>query len=69
MKEVTFKNAIAVPIIGQEVVCPDGLGRIADIILQPANSYSIVVHTYIKNRACAWDSENVKLVQVLGVQQ
>lgn len=55
-------------IIGQEAVCPDGLGRVA--------AYSdkfpfrwIQVDTYINNRSYKWAPENVRLVPVITVAQ
>lgn len=46
-------------VIGQEAVCPDGLGRVAD-----KNDYRIRVDTYIKNRGCWWAYGNVELVEI-----
>ena len=51
-------------IIGQECVCPDGLGKVAEIINGVTGSYSIKVDTYIDNRSCHWASHNVKLVKL-----
>lgn len=66
MYRVEFKGGIiANPVIGQEVICPDGLGRIKEIREGICDTYKIVVSTYIKNRDCAWASTNVQLLQVL----
>jgi hypothetical protein len=47
------------PIIGQEAVCPDGLGRVRDVGI----GY-IQVDTYYNNRSCKWGEENVQLVEL-----
>lgn len=49
-------------IIGQECICPDGLGRVAEVEKGAAGSVSIWVDTYKKNRGCKWDSCNVTLI-------
>ena len=46
---------------GQEVICPDGLGRIVKIIKSSAPGLSIKVETYIGNRGCVWDAHNIKV--------
>ena len=43
-------------ILGMEVRCPDGLGRISDIF---KDHNAIEVETYFKNRSCHWDARNV----------
>lgn len=47
-------------ILGQEVICPDGHGRIVAIIDDLCNSQRIKVDTYANNRSCEWDSHNVR---------
>ena len=54
-------------IIGQEAICPDGLGRVAAV--GPVNycggktEYSwIEVETYYHNRSCHWSPYNVELI-------
>lgn len=54
-------------IIGQECICPDGLGRVVKIIPGICNTYKIQVDTYINNLGCKWEEHNVKLVPILGV--
>jgi len=49
-------------IIGQECICPDGLGRVVDIIQGVAGAFAIKVDTYIHNRGCNWASHNVQLI-------
>jgi len=49
------------PIIGQEAICPDGLGRVISYNFTVPNNY-IIVSTYIEDRKCKWDSKNVKLI-------
>ena len=51
------------PIIGQEIVCPDGLGRVVDYEDRFPNCW-IKVETYINNRGCRWAPENVVLVNL-----
>lgn len=50
------------PVLGQECICPDGIGRISEIEL---NRYGFItgirVDTYVKNRGCMWDPVNVKV--------
>lgn len=48
-------------IIGQEAICPDGLGRVAAFNLTMPHNW-IQVNTYFNNRGCKWGSENVKLI-------
>ena len=50
------------PIIGQEAVCPDGLGRVAKIIWLNGVIDRIKIDTYIENRGCEWAPLNVRLV-------
>lgn len=50
-----------IPIIGQEAICPDGLGRVVaygDVLPSPW----IQVNTYFNNRGCKWAPENVELI-------
>jgi hypothetical protein len=49
------------PIIGQEAICPDGLGRVIDFDKPNKN---IRVQTYIKDRSCYWSADNVTLVKL-----
>ena len=49
-------------IIGQEAICPDGLGRVKSYYIGPASSLYITVDTYIHNRACNWSECNVDLI-------
>jgi hypothetical protein len=62
---IPFKNNIVeTPIIGQEVICPDGLGRIREVVSGAANSYQIRVDTYVNNMACKWASTNVEYLPI-----
>lgn len=50
-------------IIGQEAVCPDGLGR----IIWHETTYTgqtIQIQTYINDRSCKWDYTNVRIVEL-----
>jgi len=51
------------PIIGQEAVCPDGLGRVIGFGSEGC-SHWICVETYINDSCCHWDYHNVKLVEI-----
>ena len=50
-------------ILGQEVICPDGLGRVAAFNFAPPNNW-VQVQTYINDRQCKWDIKNVTLVDL-----
>lgn len=54
------------PIIGQEAICPDGLGRVVSFEDNFPNQY-IEVSTYIKDRQCKWDPKNVTLIKIHGL--
>lgn len=51
------------PIIGQEAVCPGGLGRVVAFMDDFPNQW-IQVDTYVNNRSCRWDPSNVRLVKL-----
>ena len=51
------------PIIGQEAVCPDGLGRVSGYSFRCPDNY-IQVKTYLYNRSCKWSPDNVKLIEL-----
>lgn len=53
-------------IIGQECVCPDGLGRIFKVEHGVCESARIYVATYFADRGCGWDYRNVSLVPIAG---
>ena len=56
-------------IIGQEAICPDGLGRvIACQIEAPTNNY-IQVSTYVKDRGCKWAPHNVTLIDPVSKRE
>lgn len=52
------------PIIGQEAICPDGLGRVSafGMCVTGLRIGWIQVETYFHNRGCQWDSANVELL-------
>ncbi len=50
----------AIPVIGQEAICPDGLGRVVAFSRVP-NEW-VRVDTYINNRGCKWAPHNVRLL-------
>jgi hypothetical protein len=52
------------PILGQECVCPDGVGRIKEIKVEPCGPASLVVETYFEDRSCCWAAHNVKLIPI-----
>ena len=51
------------PVIGQEAVCPDGLGRVVDF-LDSFPKMWIQVDTYYNNRSCKWAHGSVQLVRI-----
>lgn len=51
------------PIIGQEAVCSDGLGRVV-AFKDCFPEQWIQVDTYVANRSCKWSPDNVKLVRI-----
>jgi len=51
------------PIIGQEAVCPDGLGRVIAFKDKFPEQW-IQVGTYIGDRSCKWSPDNVCLVAI-----
>jgi len=52
------------PVIGQEAVCPDGLGRVV-AFMDSFPFQWIQVRTYVGDRSCQWDPCNVKLVKIM----
>lgn len=57
MSNETFQH----PIIGQEAVCRDGLGRVIAFCDNFPDRW-IQVSTYVNDRQCRWDPENVTLI-------
>jgi len=51
------------PIIGQEAICPDGLGRVSAYKDDFPDQW-IQVETYLNSRGCKWSPENVRLVEI-----
>lgn len=49
------------PIIGQEAICPDGLGRVIAFKNDFPHQW-IQVSTYVNDRQCKWDMANVELI-------
>lgn len=49
------------PIIGQEAICPDGLGRVVEFEDNFPFQW-VRVDTYVKNRGCKWDHTNVEFL-------
>jgi hypothetical protein len=52
------------PIIGQECICPDGMGRVVSFDFDVPHR-KIEVATYIKDRHCCWDKDNVTLIPIV----
>ena len=50
-------------IIGQEAVCPHGLGRVVKSNYN-CGYPSITIKTYINNKECKWPPDKVKLVPI-----
>lgn len=59
--ETRERNA---PVIGQEAICPDGLGRV--VLVQDGPGGWIRIDTYIGNQSCHWDPDNVELIDPRG---
>jgi hypothetical protein len=55
----TFKH----PIIGQEAICPDGLGRVVAYRDNFPDCW-VQVETYVNNRGVDWSPESVRLVEI-----
>ncbi len=51
------------PIIGQEAICPDGLGRVEEIDFKLPNK-NITIRTYVNNKSCIWDMDDIKLIPI-----
>jgi hypothetical protein len=51
------------PILGQEAICPDGLGRVTDFSFDMPKTF-IEVASYVNNRSCKWDPRNVTLIKL-----
>ena len=51
-------------IIGQEAICPDGLGRVQSYNFKFPQHW-VKVQTYVKDRSCKWDACNVQLIDPL----
>lgn len=51
------------PIIGQEAICPDGLGRVKSFNFGPPCRV-IQVETYVNNNSSVWSADNVELIQI-----
>ena len=49
------------PIIGQEAICPDGLGRVMNFVDDFPEQW-IQVQTYVNSRDCKWAPESVELI-------
>lgn len=54
-------RAFVRPILGQEAICPDGLGRVVAFCEEFPHRW-IQVSTYVSDRGCKWDPDNVELL-------
>ena len=57
-----------VPIIGQECICPDGLGRVSDYLSIKNEVQWVKVTTYFENRSCKWDIKNITLIKLNTIE-
>jgi len=48
-------------ILGQEAICPDGLGRVVAFEGKFPSQW-IQIETYVNDRGCKWSQSNVKLI-------
>lgn len=55
-------------IIGQEAVCSDGLGRVADVERHSAGTTHVKIDTYYNNRGCYWDISNIRLCPIIVIK-
>ena len=54
-------------ILGQEAICPDGLGRVTAFKDQdPCHPAWIQIDTYVNNCGCHWHPDNVELIDPRG---
>lgn len=53
-------------VIGQEAICPDGLGRVREYDIWNIPPRWVVIDTYIKNRACKWNYCNVEILPLIS---
>jgi len=51
------------PVIGQEAICPDGLGRVIAYRDRFPDCW-IQISTYVNDLSCQWAPENVQLVEI-----
>jgi len=58
-----YERSDEIPIIGQECICPDGLGRVISYDFEMPNYY-IRVHTYINPCDRNWDRDSVTLIPI-----
>lgn len=49
-------------IIGQEAICPDGLGRVIGVEKGIHDITFIRIDTYYNNRSCEWNPNSVELI-------
>jgi len=61
MVKIQIKGRFKHPILGQEAICPDGLGRVVDFRDEFPHAW-IKVNTYVNDRQCQWSPENVELI-------
>lgn len=52
------------PVIGQECLCPDGVGRVHHVEFWGEEVHRVYVDTYINNVRSGWDRRNVKLLKM-----
>ena len=62
VRVISITDEITNIIIGQECICPDGLGRVVRVVAQRCGNANIVVDTYVDSRFCEWASHNVELI-------
>lgn len=51
------------PVIGQEAITPDGLGRVTAYVDRFPEQW-VQVSTYVRDRQCKWSPDNVQLVDI-----
>jgi len=51
------------PVLGQEAICPDGLGRVIAYDNKFPKQW-IQIRTYVNDRSCKWSFEKITLIKL-----
>ena len=61
-KDKNYLKKFVEPIIGQEAICGDGLGRVKEYERKDSPSRWVQVSTYFNNNESKWAHYNVELI-------